>query len=197
MNKGVTNLNKVISEYKQNPTKENLQKVWNVFHKTSITYGNFYAGKDKHPPFIETVDLPEELKKIINYDKDIAFYSLKSEMIPSKETPTEDITLSVNTLIDKIYGPRKVKTVNGEKKMKSIDGLGGISKKQTNEGDVQTEKQHIDTTGKLADTGKHRLTFEEIGKGTVQTFKANPREEMKFSKIIKRAIEKLKELSGR
>ena len=197
LEKSKENLNKVISEYKQNPTKENLQKVWNVFHKTSITYGNFYAGKDKHPPFIETVDLPEELKKIINYDKDIAFYSLKSEIIPSKETPTEDITLSVNTLIDKIYGPRKVKTVNGEKEMKSIDGLGGISKKQTNEGDVQTEKQHIDTTGELADTGKHSLTFEEIGKDTVQTFKSNPREEMKFSKIIKRAIEKLKELSGR
>ena len=163
-------LNKAVDEYRKNPTKENLQKVWNVFHKTSVTYGVFYSNRG-YPPFMEMVELPEELKKNINCDYNV-YYSLKDDrklMPRKKEMSQEELRSGIGTLMDSIYGSKKDRY--------AIEKKG--EKTQTAKGTEQSE---------------FRLTFEEIGKDTLQTFKKYPRKEMAISKMIKGAISKIQEM---
>ena len=174
------NLDKAVMEYKANPSDDNLRKVWSIFHKASITYGMFYTStfgisyvnQKKYPPFIDIVDLPEDLKKNIDYYEFDAFYSLKyklkEKLVPEIQITQKEVISDIDKLMDKMYGPRK----------------NNLETTMPLEDNSKTEE----SSEKQPNLTQNRLTFDEVGKGTVKTFLEDPKKEMSFSEKIKAAI---------
>lgn len=108
LEKSMETLNIEIEEYEKNPIDENLKKVWNTFHKTSITYGAFYKlgrNNKEHKDFIEMVNLPKVLKDKIEHDSiKTYYYILKDTDIFGKDNPItqEENVAQIKKLMNEI-----------------------------------------------------------------------------------------------
>ena len=155
LEKGITNINESIQEYDLNPNNENLKKVWENFHKTSITYGAFYKSKDttkQYEDFLEKVNLPKALKDNIGNDNiKTYYYFLKDKNMFEKDIPlTQEENISeIREMMDDMYG-NKTKT---------------------------------------------ELTFDEIGKATLDSYIKNPDEENKIAQMVENEVERKSEIS--